>query len=78
MRYLILLLSLISTLALADANVGLEWDAVEDERVGVYEVHYGMASGGYTDLVSVVAPDPTATINLPPGEWFFAVKVCKE
>jgi len=76
MRALLALL-LIPSLAWADL-VTLEWDAVQDARVGLYEVHWGQASGAYTETQTVAVPDTTAEISAGVGEWFVAVRACTD
>jgi len=70
--------ALASAAAAQDATVTLAWDAVDDTRVGVYEVHFGTATGDYNvGSVSVDAPSTTAPVVQPvETTYFYAVRAC--
>lgn len=60
----------------AAAEIELAWDAVDDDRVGVYEVHWGEASGDYQ--WETQSPTTGAKIEgLVEGRtYYFAAKAC--
>jgi len=62
----------------AAANVSLEWDPVQDERVAYYEVHYGTVSGEYEG--SQVSSSTSATVaDLSEGStYYFAARACAD
>ena len=63
--------------ALAADKFGVEWDAVDDSRVGKYVVGIGPTTGNYTDEVVVDAP--TVRVNVPDlgfNTYWVAVKAC--
>jgi len=74
--FLVLLLGVTGE-CLAD-EIRLRWDAVDDERVALYQVHFGISRGVHTDWVNT---DETSVVisQLAAGQvYFFAVRACVE
>ena len=59
------------------AVVRLAWDAVDDDRVTGYKLHYGTASGSYEEVITVpVGTTQVTTPDLTWGAYYFAVQAC--
>jgi PKD repeat protein len=60
------------------AELTLAWDAVEDDRVSTYELHYGTTANTYQ--ASLETSDARATVSdlEPETTYFFAVRACSE
>jgi hypothetical protein len=59
------------------ATVTFEWDAVPDARVGLYELHWGDATGGYTDFITVTTPTTVGSVQQEAETTrFYAVRAC--
>ncbi len=59
-------------------DVQLAWDTVSDSRVGLYQVHYGEASGQYQSQVPATSPGVAVT-GLEPGHtYYFAARACTQ
>jgi PKD repeat protein len=67
-----------ATTAAWTADVGLEWDPVNDDRVALYEVHWGTETGVYTEQIS--STTTSATLNgLQDGAiYYIAARACAE
>lgn len=60
------------------ADVALEWDPVDDDRVAYYEVHWGTAASQYERMQAVASTSLTVT-SLSPGEtYYFAARACAD
>jgi len=60
------------------ADVSLEWDPVADERVAVYKVHWGTASGEYQSAQEAVSTTTTITGLQEGATYYFAACACDE
>jgi hypothetical protein len=70
----ILMLALFCVRARGSQNVTLAWDANPETNVVGYVVHYGGASGVYTNTLSVVSGISATVTNLQEGTtYYFAV-----
>jgi VCBS repeat-containing protein len=60
----------------AHASVQLAWDAVDDDRVGLYQVWYGTSSGNYDTRID--STTTTATVNEVTRDtnYYFVVRAC--
>ena len=65
----LLAFSTISSLAVG--NIRLAWDASSDPSVASYRVHYGVASGVYTNSVSAGGATTVTVSNLLEGVRFY-------
>ena len=60
------------------SHVDLAWDPVEDARVAVYEIHYGLAPGVYTHSRQTTATSLTID-QLDAGQtYYFAARACDQ
>jgi len=71
-----LLLPLLLPMAALAGQATFEWDPVDDPRVGIYELHWGTASGDYDTQV-----DETGTTSGPHAfadgsTYYVAVRAC--
>jgi hypothetical protein len=62
--------------ATAAGEVRLAWDAVNDNRVAHYELHYGAASKTYTSKVQVTTASATVSGLAGGSQYFFATRAC--
>ena len=62
--------------AMAGATLELAWDPVVDSRVAVYEVHFGAASGQYTDHVEAILPSASLPAPAAGEVLYYAVRAC--
>lgn len=62
----------------AAAELALEWDAVNDDRVTSYELHYGTASETYQASIATTAARATVSSLDPATTYYFAVRACTE
>ena len=74
MKVLLPLVAFMMSAPLLAADITFLWDAVPDDRVAVYDLQYGTASGSYE--VGTLTPDTTATLSIPQGNYFAAVRAC--
>lgn len=75
----LLSLALLSaTQAAFSADVGLEWDKVDDSRVAYYEVHWGTQSGSYQNQVSSTSTSTTLTGLADGTTYYVAARACAE
>lgn len=60
----------------AAVELALAWDAVDDDRVAIYELHYGTASQTYqTSTTTTVAQARVPSLD-PGTTYYFAVRAC--
>ena len=79
MRHFVLLLALVPAAGIAANMFGVEWDPVDDSRVGKYVVGVGPETGNYTDEVVVDALTVQADIpDLGLTTYWVAVKACTD
>lgn len=73
------LLSLFFTLLFStnvfSANVKLAWDPVIDPNLGGYEIHYGLTSNNYTQIVDVGNDTQFEIVNLLEGKTYYFAAV---
>jgi hypothetical protein len=71
----ILLFTIAPALSTA-ASVSLVWDANSESAVSGYIVHYGPASGQYSNRLSIGNRTSHTVTGLQPGTWYFAITAC--
>ena len=57
-------------------EVALAWDAVQDERVGMYELHYGHQSGQYEASRQITGTSVQLAQLEADTSYYFAVRAC--
>ncbi|NVZ11128.1 hypothetical protein HW932_17880 [Allochromatium humboldtianum] len=78
LRYLGLAAVLAQSGTALAGHVDLAWEPVEDARVAVYEVHYGLAAGVYTNSRQTTAASLTID-QLDEGQtYYFAARACDQ
>ncbi|NBC96407.1 MAG: PKD domain-containing protein, partial [Deinococcus-Thermus bacterium] len=75
--WLLVFLSIWLLSAAAQATeVALAWDSVEDERVGLYELHYGQHSGQYEASRQTTGTSVRLAQLEADTSYYFAVRAC--
>jgi PKD repeat protein len=60
------------------ADVTLAWDAVDDDRVAYYELHWGSASGSYESQQQSTITSTQVTGLADGATYYFAVRACAD
>jgi hypothetical protein len=71
LKFFYILLCLFNSTNLFAANVKLAWDPVIDSNLGGYEIHYGLSSHNYTQVVDVGNETQFEIVNLQEGQTYY-------
>lgn len=75
----VLSLGLLATTSVASsAEIAVEWDPVQDDRVAFYEVHWGTESGTYQQSLSSTSTSATLSGLAESQTFYIAARACAE